>query len=68
MFTRVAGYQLTVKMLMDQTRPLKLPESLLNEVDTVTHAWHNDPKAPAWVNALERYLTGRKPNTERKAD
>jgi hypothetical protein len=68
MFTRVAGYQLTVKMLMDQTRPLKLPESLLNEVDTVTHAWHNDPKAPAWVNAVERYLTGRKQKTERKAD
>jgi len=59
MLTRVAGYQLTVKILMDQTRPLKLPAALLNEVDTVTHAWHNDPKSPGWVNAVERYLTGR---------
>jgi hypothetical protein len=64
MFSRVAGYQLTVKLLMDQTRPLKLPEALLNEVDAVTHAWHNDPRAPAWINAVERYLTGRKQNTE----
>jgi hypothetical protein len=68
MFTRVAGYQLTVKLLMDQTRPLKLPEVLLNDVNAVTHAWHNDSNAPAWVNAVERFLTGRKQTTERKAD
>ncbi|MGO4378226.1 oxygenase MpaB family protein [Pseudoduganella sp. RAF53_2] len=64
MLTRAAGYQLTVKILMDQTRPLKLPSALLNEVNTVTQAWHNDPKAPGWVNWVERYMTGRK---QRKA-
>jgi hypothetical protein len=67
MFTRVVGYQLTVKLLLNQTRPLKLPHALLNDVNTVTQAWHDDPAAPAWVNALERYLTGRKQSHQRKA-
>jgi len=67
MLTRVVGYHMTVKLLMDQTRPLKLPDVLLNDVNSVTHSWHNDPKAPRWVNALERYLTGRQEAAQRKA-
>jgi len=61
MITRVVGYQFTCKVLMDQTRPLKLPETLLNQMTAMTCDWHQDPKAPAWVNKLEQRLTGRKP-------
>ena len=57
--TRILGYQLTAKLLMDETRPLKLPDSLQDEVGAAVRAWHNDDKAPRWVNALERRFTGR---------
>jgi hypothetical protein len=57
--TRILGYNLTVKLLMDETRPLRLPDTLLGEVGDVVHTWHNDDKAPRWVNALERRFTGR---------
>ena len=60
MLTRVVGYHFTVKVLMDQTRPLKLPPALLNSVADMLQAWHRDPKAPDWVNAVERGLTGRR--------
>lgn len=59
MFTRVVGYQFMEKVLMDQSRPLKLPTALLDQVGRMTHAWQRDPKAPGWVNAVERNLTGR---------
>ena len=59
MLTRVVGYQFTCKVLMDQTRPLRLPPVLLGRVAAMTAGWHTDPKAPAWVNAIERWLTGR---------
>jgi len=54
--SRILGYRLTVKLLMDQTRPLKLPEALLGGVDQAVRAWHHDPKAPAWMNRLELRL------------
>jgi hypothetical protein len=60
MIGRVAGYNLTVKLLMDQTRPLKLPDTLLNQVDTTTRSWKDDPKAPGWVNWIEQRMTGRR--------
>jgi len=63
--TRILGYHLTVKLLMDQTRPLKLPDALLNQVDSVVRAWHDDARAPGWMNAAERRLTGRAPTTTR---
>ena len=59
MVTRVVGYHFTVKVLMDQTRPLKLPPELLGSVAGMMQTLQHDPKAPAWVNALERGLTGR---------
>jgi len=59
MVTRVVGYQFTVRVLMDQTRPLKLPPALLGQVNRMTSGWHVDPKAPKWVNQLEQRLTGR---------
>lgn len=57
--TRILGYQLTAKLLMDETRPLKLPTALQNEVSDAVRAWHNDDKAPRWMNAIERRFTGR---------
>jgi len=60
MITRIFGYQFTVKFLMDQTRPLKLPPSVLNQVDSAVRSWGNDPKAPRWMNALEARLAGRR--------
>lgn len=61
MITRVFGYQFTVKFLMDQTRPLKLPPAVLNQVDHAVRGWGKDPKAPAWMNTLEARLAGRAP-------
>lgn len=60
MMTRIVGYQFTVKFLMNQTRPLKLPPALLNQVGHTVRAWGDDPKAPRWMNALEARLAGRK--------
>ena len=64
--SRVLGYRLTVKLLMDQTRPLKLPEALLNGVAETVQAWHHDPKAPAWMNRLELRLRPDTSITSRK--
>lgn len=63
LLTRVVGYQFTVRLLMDQTRPLKLPPVLLNQVASMTRGWHHDPQAPKWVNKLEMRLTGRAPSS-----
>ncbi len=60
MITRIFGYQITVKFLMDQTRPLKLPPTLLNQVDATVRGWGDDPKAPRWLNTLEARLAGRR--------
>jgi ER-bound oxygenase mpaB/B'/Rubber oxygenase, catalytic domain len=57
LITRVVGYQLMTKLLMDQTRPLKLPEHVLNRVNSMMGNWGTDPKAPRWMNALEDKLT-----------
>lgn len=60
MMTRIVGYQFTVKFLMNQTRPLKLPPSLLNQVGHTVRDWGDDPQAPRWLNALEARLAGRR--------
>ena len=66
--SRVVGYSLLTKLLMDQTRPLKLPEHLLSQVAGMADAWSDDPKAPRWLNALEDRLTTRGSwNSTRKA-
>lgn len=57
--TRVVGHQFMTKVLMDQTRPLKLPEHLLNRAHNMMSGWGNDPKAPRWLNALEGRFTNR---------
>lgn len=55
--TRVLGYHLMSRVLMSQTRPLQLPEGLLNQVDAVVNGWSDDPAAPAWLNRIEDRLT-----------
>ena len=55
--TRVLGYRLLTRVLMDQTRPLSLPEHLLDNVDATMQTWHDDPKAPRWLNRVEDRLT-----------
>ena len=45
------------RLLMDQTRPLSLPEHLLDNVDSTMQTWHEDPKAPRWLNRVEDRLT-----------
>lgn len=57
--TRILGYNLTAKLLMDETRPLKLPDALLGQVNDAVSAWGNDARAPRWMNAIERRFTGR---------
>jgi hypothetical protein len=58
--TRAVGYRMIATILMDQTRPLKLPGALLNQVNAALRAWHTDPQAPHWMNKLEARLAGRK--------
>ena len=55
--SRVVGYQMMAKFLMDQTRPLKLPTHLLESVANMMSVWSDDPKAPKWVNKLEDRFT-----------
>ncbi len=57
LFTRVLGYHFMSKVLLDETRPLKLPAHVLNEVSSAMKTWGNDPKAPRWMNTLEDKLT-----------
>jgi hypothetical protein len=56
-FTRLLGYQLVTKLMMDQTRPLKLPTGLRGQLDSVVASWSNDSHAPAWLNAVEDRFT-----------
>ncbi len=57
MLTRVVGYHLMRKILLDQTRPLKLPDHLINQVDNTMGQWSDDANAPGWLNRLEDKLT-----------
>jgi hypothetical protein len=60
--TRIVGYRFASRVLMDQTRPLKLPTALLGPVREAMRSWHTDPRAPRWMNALEaRFTAGATP-------
>ncbi|WP_341675516.1 oxygenase MpaB family protein [Niveibacterium sp. SC-1] len=54
--TRLVGYPLVTKLLLDQTRPLLLPERLLEPVQDMSKGWRFDPQAPRWLNVLERRM------------
>ncbi|WP_298828526.1 oxygenase MpaB family protein [uncultured Piscinibacter sp.] len=55
--TRVLGYHLLTKLLMDETRPLKLPQGLLEQAQAMMRDWGDDRGAPGWLNTLEDHFT-----------
>lgn len=57
LITRVLGYHFMSQILLDQTRPLKLPQHLLNDINSAMATWDHDPKAPQWLNNLEDRMT-----------
>lgn len=57
LITRVMGYHVISSLLLDQTRPLKLPDHLIDRVNEHVTEWSDDPNAPRWVNSVEDALT-----------
>jgi uncharacterized membrane protein len=57
MLTRVLGYHFVSQFLLDQSRPIKLPQALLSPMSELLQTWSYDPHSPAWVNRLEDRLT-----------
>ena len=60
--TRILGYRFMKQMLMDQTRPLKLPQSVKERVNTMMSHWGERVQEPVWVHSLENYLSGKNSN------
>ncbi|ABD71177.1 hypothetical protein Rfer_3470 [Rhodoferax ferrireducens T118] len=48
---------MAVRSILDQTRPLKLPQHLLNDINSAMATWEHAPKAPRWPNNLEDRMT-----------
>lgn len=61
LFTRVIGYHLLSRFLLDQTRPLTLPDQVLNPMQSAIAGWHHEPRAPGWLNRLEDRWTTHGP-------
>jgi ER-bound oxygenase mpaB/B'/Rubber oxygenase, catalytic domain len=57
MITRIMGYHLLTNLLMDQTRPLALPDKVLQNLHQTVALWGHDPKALSWLNRWEDRLT-----------
>lgn len=57
LLTRAMGYHLLTKLLLDQTRPLALPEHVLQNIHSTAAQWSDDPLALGWMNHLEDHLT-----------
>jgi hypothetical protein len=57
LITRVIGYHLLTKILMSQTRPLALPDKVLQNLQQTVALWGHDPKALSWLNQWEDRLT-----------
>lgn len=62
MLTRALGQRLVTHFLLDLTRPLRLPDALLNDVNDAATSWRTDPKASHWMRRLEARLAGRTPS------
>ncbi len=45
LITRAVGRRFMAEILMNQTRPLKLPQTLLHQVNTMMETWRKKPKA-----------------------
>jgi len=61
MLTRALGQRLVTHFLLDLTRPLRLPNALLDDVNATASAWRTDPKASHWMRRLEARLAGKPP-------
>jgi uncharacterized membrane protein len=59
LFTRVIGYHMLSQFLLEQTRPIGLPEHVLNPMQATVAGWSEEPRAPGWLNWLEDRLTTR---------
>jgi ER-bound oxygenase mpaB/B'/Rubber oxygenase, catalytic domain len=57
MITRIMGYHLLTQLLMNQTRPLALPDKVLQNMYQIVALWGHDPKALSWLNRWEDRLT-----------
>lgn len=57
--TRVLGYHMLTRFLLDQTRPIGLPAHVLNPLRATVATWGDDAAAPRWMNWLEDRLTTR---------
>jgi hypothetical protein len=57
MLTRVISYHMLSRFLLDQTRPLGLPEQVLNPLCDAVAQWHHEPRGPRWLNRVEDALT-----------
>ena len=57
LFVRTLGYHLMSKLLLDQTRPLNLPDHLNDHVNNTVATWGHDPKASKRMNQLEDKFT-----------
>jgi hypothetical protein len=57
LLTRIVGYHLLTRFLLDQTRPLNLPDHLLDPLTQTVAAWGDDARAAGWVNRLEDRFT-----------
>jgi uncharacterized membrane protein len=59
LLTRVLGRQMVESLLLDQTRPLQLPEALLQPLRETTQRWGAQHRGPGWMRHLEDKLSGR---------
>jgi hypothetical protein len=57
LLTRIVGYHLLTRFLLDQTRPLNLPDHLVAPLHQTVAAWGDDPHALGWVNRMEDRFT-----------
>ncbi len=57
LFVRVIGYHFLTRFLMDQTRPLALPERVLKPMTDLIGSWGEDRRAPSWLARLEARWT-----------
>lgn len=55
--TRLVGRRFMAQVLMDETRPLKLPAPVMRQAKATMLGWQHDPKAPRWMNRLETRFT-----------
>ncbi|MCU0762850.1 MAG: DUF2236 domain-containing protein [Hydrogenophaga sp.] len=54
---RTLGYHMLTRFLLDQTRPLTLPEQVLNPMMDTVAAWSDDHHNGRWANRIEDRLT-----------